>query len=300
MSPEQIQGSELDHRTDQYAFGATCYHMFAGQPPFSGTNTVNVAVQHLNSAAAPLAQHRQDLPAPLCRVIHRMMEKDPRDRFSTPQDVQHALISLEGASVRYCPPGTWSLGDWLRASIPGTKQMVMALLICAAIAFAFGRRVFRAPRLVAQTHESTIQREETPERQFAAAILQPRLPAAWEAVFEHHPQSEEALWALLHLGLCHLEKSQPELEAAADAFTRLVTHADWSPDERAELRFLGLLGQARVAELRGRGDHAERDRIIQTEIVLQYDEMIRQNDFDAPAALEDLRRRILLEFVDTH
>ncbi len=51
MSPEQVEGKALDHRSDIYSFGVTCYQMLAGSPPFSGDTALAVAVQHLKNPA---------------------------------------------------------------------------------------------------------------------------------------------------------------------------------------------------------------------------------------------------------
>ncbi|MFM7868669.1 MAG: serine/threonine-protein kinase, partial [Planctomycetaceae bacterium] len=58
MSPEQIQGTKLDHRSDQYSLGVTAWHMFAGKPPFPGRNPMTVAVQHLKEQPPSLAALR--------------------------------------------------------------------------------------------------------------------------------------------------------------------------------------------------------------------------------------------------
>jgi serine/threonine-protein kinase len=47
MSPEQVQGSAVDHRSDIYSFGVTCYHLLAGEPPFRGTSAFDVALKHV-------------------------------------------------------------------------------------------------------------------------------------------------------------------------------------------------------------------------------------------------------------
>jgi eukaryotic-like serine/threonine-protein kinase len=54
MSPEQVQGKKLDHRSDIYSFGVTCYHMLAGRTPFQGTSAVAVAVRHIQDEPEPL------------------------------------------------------------------------------------------------------------------------------------------------------------------------------------------------------------------------------------------------------
>ena len=94
MSPEQVQGQEVDPRSDVYSFGVTCYHMLAGQPPFRGQTAFDVAVQHVQARPAPLAEIRSDLPAELCAVVHKMMAKDPAERYQTGRDLLKDLARL--------------------------------------------------------------------------------------------------------------------------------------------------------------------------------------------------------------
>src|SRR5204863_3679846 len=75
MSPEQVEGKPIDSRTDIYSFGVTCYHMLAGQPPFRGKTAFEVAVQHVQGTAQPLAEIRPDLPPEVCALVHKMMAK---------------------------------------------------------------------------------------------------------------------------------------------------------------------------------------------------------------------------------
>jgi eukaryotic-like serine/threonine-protein kinase len=77
MSPEQVEGKALDHRSDIYSLGVTCYQMLAGSPPFSGDTALAVAVQHLKTQPKPLETQRTDLPPALCRLVHTMLVKDP-------------------------------------------------------------------------------------------------------------------------------------------------------------------------------------------------------------------------------
>src|SRR5262249_43842463 len=87
MSPEQVEGKPVDPRTDIYSFGVTCYHLLSGQPPFRGQTAFEVAIQHVQKEPAPLSELRPDLPSEVCALVHRMMAKNPADRFQTGQDV---------------------------------------------------------------------------------------------------------------------------------------------------------------------------------------------------------------------
>ncbi|MGH2690572.1 MAG: serine/threonine-protein kinase, partial [Actinomycetota bacterium] len=81
MSPEQVNGQPLDQRSDIYSFGVTCYHLFCGAPPFRGETALSVAVQHVSREPAPLSEKRSDLPRVVCQVVHKMMAKNPDDRY---------------------------------------------------------------------------------------------------------------------------------------------------------------------------------------------------------------------------
>jgi serine/threonine-protein kinase len=99
MSPEQVEGRPVDPRSDIYSFGVTCYHMLAGQPPFRGQSAVEVAIQHVQKQPVPLAKIRPDLPAELCTLVHKMMAKDPEQRFQTGKEVIREVARLRDTLV---------------------------------------------------------------------------------------------------------------------------------------------------------------------------------------------------------
>ncbi len=94
MSPEQVRGDKLDQRSDIYSLGVTCYHMLAGRPPFQGETAVSVAMQHLQSEPVPLTSVREDLPRPACDMVHRMMAKEPVERYASATDVLNDVKTL--------------------------------------------------------------------------------------------------------------------------------------------------------------------------------------------------------------
>ncbi len=95
MSPEQVEGRPLDPRSDVYSLGVTCYHMLAGQPPFRGDTALSVALQHVRTQPERLENIRADLPPALCRIVHKMLSKDPKERYQSPRDLLQELRSLQ-------------------------------------------------------------------------------------------------------------------------------------------------------------------------------------------------------------
>ena len=89
MAPEQIQGRPRP-ASDQYALGITVYEWFCGHPPFRGT-TAEVAMQHLHADLPPLHEQLPDIPPAVEAVIHRALEKDPRQRFASVREFAAAF-----------------------------------------------------------------------------------------------------------------------------------------------------------------------------------------------------------------
>jgi eukaryotic-like serine/threonine-protein kinase len=95
MSPEQVQGQPADQRSDLYSLGVTAYHLLAGQPPFRGATAFEVAAQHVQNEAEPLQSLRPDLPSELCELVHKLMAKNPENRFPTAKDVARELGRIQ-------------------------------------------------------------------------------------------------------------------------------------------------------------------------------------------------------------
>jgi len=106
MSPEQVEGQDIDVRSDFYSFGVTAYHMLAGQPPFDGDTPLNVAVKHLKSEPTPLEEFRKDLPTELCSIIHKLMAKQPEDRYQSLGEMLNELRSVPAPGLS----DEWSTG----------------------------------------------------------------------------------------------------------------------------------------------------------------------------------------------
>jgi serine/threonine-protein kinase len=103
MSPEQARGKSVDERTDIYALGCLAFKMVTGRLPFTAENAMDLIIKQLNDTPPNPAKYAQDLPAPLSKLIVKMMAKDPVERPSLPE-IREVLASLRDA--RTAPPQT--------------------------------------------------------------------------------------------------------------------------------------------------------------------------------------------------
>jgi serine/threonine protein kinase len=94
MSPEQISGREIDHRTDIFSLGVVLHEMSTGRRPFEESSSAELMSAILRDTPSPVTDLRPDLPADLARIIRRCMEKDVRHRVQTASDLSNEFRDL--------------------------------------------------------------------------------------------------------------------------------------------------------------------------------------------------------------
>ena len=92
MSPEQIQGIPVDHRTDIYSSGATLFHLITGHVPFKGEN---IFYQHLFEPVPSIKKFRNDIPDKLIAIIEKCMEKKRENRFQSAMEVLNEIKTIK-------------------------------------------------------------------------------------------------------------------------------------------------------------------------------------------------------------
>jgi len=95
LSPEQLRGQDVDHRTDIFSFGILLFELTTGERPFRGETHSDVASSILRDAPPLVIQLRPGLPRQLGRIVARCLEKRPDRRFQATLDLRNELEELE-------------------------------------------------------------------------------------------------------------------------------------------------------------------------------------------------------------
>ncbi len=91
MAPEQVEGKEIDARTDIFAFGVVMYEMATGQKAFAGDSKASLAASILTSEPPPITKIQPLTPPALERLVKKCMNKDPDERWQTARDLTSEL-----------------------------------------------------------------------------------------------------------------------------------------------------------------------------------------------------------------
>ncbi|MFQ5701455.1 MAG: protein kinase [Acidobacteriota bacterium] len=153
MSPEQVEGRTLDHRTDIFSLGVVLYEMVTGHRPFQGDSSPGLMSSILRDTPPEVTAINRGLPRHMGRIIQHCLEKVPTDRYQSALDVCNELRSLraevESGSSLAGGAGARGAGSGLSIGRRSRKSVwIAAGLAAAAILVAgwwMGRETERSP-----------------------------------------------------------------------------------------------------------------------------------------------------------
>ncbi len=150
MSPEQVRGQGVDHRSDIFAFGAILYEMLSGKRAFHGDSAVETMSAILREDPPELSATNQNVAPALERVVHHCLEKSPEERFQSARDLAFDLQALSGTSgqtlASSLPVTTFRSRRWER---PAWLTLTAILLLAA---FALAVPYFRSSSPPVEAH----------------------------------------------------------------------------------------------------------------------------------------------------
>lgn len=95
MSVEQVEGEEVDQRSDIYSLGVILFEMVTGRVPFEGDTPLSIAVKHTTQAPSNPREINAEIPESLARVILKCMEKDKQRRYQSIEELLTELSNIE-------------------------------------------------------------------------------------------------------------------------------------------------------------------------------------------------------------
>jgi serine/threonine protein kinase len=235
IAPEQIEGGEVNERTDIYAWGIVLYEMLSGKPPFTAPTAAAMLVKHLQEVPEPLRKIRRGVAEEIERVVMEALEKDPRRR---PQTMAEAITKLRTASEQV------KLKNLARATaIPqsGGKERKRKALVRGV--FLLAMIVVNVAVWVIVIHNG---RTVLSEGSFASVPISLSTAESDPVTEKARPEhGSPGVTDPLHVGLLYLDQGR-----YADAIAALETATTIDPHNAQALEYLERAQRARDAELR--------------------------------------------------
>jgi serine/threonine protein kinase/tetratricopeptide (TPR) repeat protein len=145
MSPEQVEGKPVDHRSDLYTYGLIFYEMLTGVLPFSGDTTFQLMYQRVHQQPKRPEQVIPDLPPYLSRICLKCLEKDPANRY---QNASEILVDLE---FKQAPTHTRTL----QITLPVVSKKISLVAASAGVVLLAGLLAVPQVRDFLFRHKST-------------------------------------------------------------------------------------------------------------------------------------------------
>src|SRR5438132_2369192 len=141
MSPEQVKGRSVDHRSDIFSFGAILYEMLSGRRAFHGESAADTMSAILKEDPPDLSETNQNISPGLERLVNHCLEKNPEARFHSANDLAFALEAISGASPisgqTMTAMASLSSRDRIRKFSPWIAAAIFALAFLIALPFVF-------------------------------------------------------------------------------------------------------------------------------------------------------------------
>jgi Tol biopolymer transport system component len=95
MSPEQVEGKDVDHRSDIYSLGIILYEMLTGRVPFEGDTPLAIGMKHKDEIPRDLRELNPQIPDGLSRLVLKCLEKSKEQRYQTAEELRADLETIE-------------------------------------------------------------------------------------------------------------------------------------------------------------------------------------------------------------
>ncbi|MFC7440688.1 protein kinase domain-containing protein [Laceyella putida] len=194
FSPEQACGQELNYSSDLYSLGIVLYELVTGDVPFDADQSVAIALKHLQEPVPDPRDKNQALPAALCDIIYKALEKKPEDRYQSAEELKQALQkalfapahALETPEENQCPTQTETAVTVETARSKPRKFFRFALLGTIPLVLILGFVFFNVSGEKAPKKQQTAQTDLPADTQPGDKQLQSTKPMTPSTEQAHH------------------------------------------------------------------------------------------------------------------
>jgi eukaryotic-like serine/threonine-protein kinase len=240
MSPEQLKGQTVDHRSDIFSFGAILYEMLSGRRAFHSESAAEMMSAILKEDPPDLSATNQNISPALQRLVHRCLEKDPPARFHSASDLAFALEALSGSSPVSSQRMTAITPSFARAGIIKYLPWIVAgvLLVALLTVLPFAIAYFR----------------NTPARPNVVRAMIPHPENVHLLYFNHmavSPDGQRLAFVAIGTNGATMLWLRPLAAASVQplAGTEGAAYPFWSPDSR----FIGFFADGKLKKIEAAG-----------------------------------------------
>jgi TolB-like protein/Flp pilus assembly protein TadD len=140
MSPEQVKGLAVDHRSDIFSFGAILYELLSGRKAFKKDTNAETMAAIMRDEPPELSESGRSIPVTLDHIVKHCLEKDRDNRFQTAKDIAFALSEASGSSA------TVTSGVQAVAPAPRGKSRDWIIAAAVVVLAAAGLVLWKRPK----------------------------------------------------------------------------------------------------------------------------------------------------------
>jgi eukaryotic-like serine/threonine-protein kinase len=243
MSPEQVRGQTVDHRTDIFSFGAVLYEMLSRRRAFRGDSAIETLNAILKEEPAELSGSNPNVAPALERVVWHCLEKQPERRFQSANDIAFALESLSGVTSHSSQQTLLTVSAPVSSPRTWTRERFVWLGICVMLIIAMATLLFALLTRSQPSSQPIRLALTTSDKAPLPASVTVSPDGSRVAFLADNTEGKRLLWV----------RSLDSLTAQPLSGTEGATAPFWSPDSRS----IGYFANGKLFKVEAAGGRSQ-------------------------------------------
>ena len=213
MSPEQVEGKDVDQRSDIYSLGAILFEMVTGRVPFEGDTPFTIGVKHKSEVPVDPREINVQVPEDLSRIILKCLEKDREARYQSAGEVRSELVRIaEGlpTTEKFVPPEKPMTSKEITVTF-SKKKLLIPALAALALAVVVVVIILFLPKEIPVEHSVAVITFENQTGERSYDYLQKAIPNLLITSLEQSNNIRVITWERMHDLLDQMGKGDVEV-----------------------------------------------------------------------------------------